>query len=73
MAKAVICPPWISTFLVVLGRETTVLVGVLGFGRRRLRRAFAQAGIAPRERWGGRSLSARCTAAPNAATKGEWL
>ena len=51
MAKAVICPPWITTFLVVRDRETTVLVGVLGFPRHKLRRAFAQAGIALRERW----------------------
>ena len=37
--------------LVVRDLETTVLVGVLGFRRRRLRHAFAQAGIALRERW----------------------
>ena len=40
-----------TTFLVVRDRETTVLVGVLGFRRHMLRRAFAQAGIAVRERW----------------------
>lgn len=51
MIKALICPPWITTFVVVRDRQTTGLVGVVGFRRHRLRRAFAQAGIAVRERW----------------------
>ena len=51
MAKAVICPPWIDTFVVVHDGKTTVLVGVFWFRRNALRRSLARAGIAVRERW----------------------